>query len=61
MPGGELVEGSEVLEILAEKDLLEDFMKAVDSDSIDEIVSILESANIDDETIETVLKKIARS
>ncbi len=63
MSGCQLVsdefEGSLVLEKLASLNLVDDFYEAVDSDNIDEIVSILESADIDDETIEIVLKKIA--
>lgn len=52
-------EGSLVLERLASLNLVDEFYAAVDSDNIVELVSILESAGIDDETIETVLKKIA--
>ncbi len=53
-------EGSLVLEKLASLNLVDDFYEAIDSDNIDEVMAILESAEIDDETIEIVLKKIAR-
>ncbi len=58
MSGGQLVDGSEVLEILAEKDLLEDFMVAVDSDDLSAVAAILAEAGIDEESIQLVLKKI---
>jgi hypothetical protein len=52
------MEGSELLETLAEKDLLEHFMKAVDSDDLTAVASILDEAGIDAETIQTVIRKI---
>ncbi|MBA2404532.1 MAG: hypothetical protein H0V66_07165 [Bdellovibrionales bacterium] len=51
-------EGSLVLEKLAALNLMDDFYQAVDSDNIDEIVSLLEEAEIDDETIAIVLKQV---
>lgn len=51
-------EGSELLETLVEKNLLEDFMAAVDSDNLSEVAAILDEAGIDEETIQLVIKKI---
>ncbi len=50
--------GSELLEKLAELNLLDDFMEAVDADDFDSINSILETAGIDEETISAVIQKI---
>ncbi|MES2526938.1 MAG: hypothetical protein V4598_07610 [Bdellovibrionota bacterium] len=52
------MEGSDLLEVLAEKNLLEDFMAAVDSDNLSEVAAILDEAGIDEETIQLVIKKI---
>ncbi len=52
------MEGSDLLEVLAEKNLLEDFMAAVDSDNLAEVAAILDEAGIDEETIQIVIKKI---
>ncbi len=52
------MDGSEVLEILAAKDLLDKFMEAVDGDDLTAVASILESAGIDEESISVVIKKI---
>lgn len=51
-------EGTIILERLASLDLVDDFFEAVDSDDIREVISLLRQADIDDETIGIVLKKI---
>ncbi len=52
------MEGSDLLEVLAGKNLLEDFMAAVDEDNLSEVAAILDEAGIDEETIQMVIKKI---
>lgn len=51
-------EGSLILEQLAELELLDDFMEAIDSDDKRSVVSLLRRAKVDDETIEMVLDKM---
>ncbi len=51
-------EGSLVLEKLAAMELVEDFLEAVDSDDTHRVISLLRQADVDDETISTVLKEI---
>ncbi|HLF17905.1 MAG TPA: hypothetical protein VI749_03310 [Candidatus Omnitrophota bacterium] len=52
-------EGSLVLEMLARIDKVDDFFEAVDSDDLKKAAALMEAANIDAQTIETVLKKMA--
>ena len=51
-------EGSIILEKLAAIDLLEDFFEAVDSDNLVKVESMLREAEVDDDTIEEVLRQI---
>lgn len=45
-------------EQLASMGLVDDFFEAVDSDNIQEVISLLGDADIDEETISMVLKNI---
>lgn len=54
-----LLEGSEVMEKLAAVGLVDEFLEAVDTDDMIGIVSILKEAEIDDETIRSVLEQIS--
>jgi hypothetical protein len=49
-------EGSLILEKLAQVDKLEDFYEAVDADDFHRVVSLLRSAELDEEEISMVLK-----
>jgi hypothetical protein len=51
-------EGSELLAELASRGLLEKFYEAVDNDDLPQVVNLLRSIDIDDETIKSVLEKI---
>lgn len=51
-------EGTLVLEKLATLDLVDDFFEAIDSDNIHEVESLLRQADIDEETIEEILRQI---
>lgn len=51
-------EGTLVLEKIAQIGKLDSFMEAIDSDDLHRIKSIMKKANIDAETISTVLKKV---
>ena len=48
-----------VLEKLARIDKVDEFFAAVDSDDSESAAALMRSANIDDETIAIVLKKMA--
>jgi len=52
-------EGSIVLEKLARIDSVDAFMAAVDSDDHEKAVGLMRSANIDEDTIKIVLKKMS--
>jgi len=52
-------EGSLVLEKLARIDRVDAFMAAVDSGDFEKAAEFMKDANIESETIETVLKKMA--
>ena len=52
-------EGSLVLEKLTEIGKLDEFYEAVDSDDFGTAKSLMNLAGLDDETIETVLRKMA--
>ncbi len=52
-------EGTLVLEKLAEIDAVADFFDAVDADDFDDAKALMKQANIDEETIAVVLKKMA--
>jgi hypothetical protein len=52
-------EGSIVLEKLARIDSVDSFMAAVDSDDYEKAAELMKDANIDSDTIKTVLKKMA--
>lgn len=54
-------EGTLVLEKLAEIGKVEAFFEALDSDDFDRAKSLMKRANIDSETIATVLKKMAEA
>jgi hypothetical protein len=54
-------EGTLVLERLAEIDRLDAFWEAIDSDDFKKAASLMKRANIDSETIEIVLKKMAEA
>lgn len=51
-------EGTLVLEKLAEIGKVEDFYEAIDSDNIQKAYRLMKKANIDQETINFVLKKL---
>lgn len=51
-------EGTLVLEKLATVNLIDDFFEAVDSDNLHEVEILLRQAEVDDETIEEVLRQI---
>ncbi|HXH74089.1 MAG TPA: hypothetical protein VNJ08_03945 [Bacteriovoracaceae bacterium] len=51
-------EGSIVLEELAALGLVDDFLDAVDSDDLPKAISLLREAEINEETIAMVLKKV---
>lgn len=51
-------EGSVVLEMLAECDLLDEFYEAVDSDNTIKAISLMRKAQIDEDTIEIVINKM---
>lgn len=55
---GNIFEGSQVLEMLAEHDLIDDFYEAIDSDNISKAISLMRKAQIDDETITSILQQI---
>ena len=54
-------EGSLILEKLAEINKVEDFFDAVDSDDFEGVESLLRDAQIDENEIKTVLKKMRDS
>ena len=54
-------EGSKVLELLTEVDLLEDFYEAIDDDNISKVISILKKAQIDEDTIKEIVQEIQES
>lgn len=51
-------EGSLILEKLASLGLVDDFFEAVDSDDLSEVISLLEQAEIDEDSIRVVIKKL---
>jgi hypothetical protein len=51
-------EGTIILEKMAEIDLLDDFYEAIDADNLYQVEILLRKADIDDETIEEVLRQI---
>lgn len=51
-------EGSELLEKLAEHDLVDDFLEAVDSDDFGKIVKILRQADVNEEMIKLLLEEL---
>lgn len=53
-----MVEGSELLEELASRGLLEAFYEAVDNDDLGKIKGLLRSIGMDEETIKSVLDQI---
>lgn len=54
-------EGTLVLEKLAEIGKLDDFYEAIDSDDFDEANALMKQAQIDRETRDIVLKKMAEA
>ena len=54
-------EGSRILEQLAARGLVDDFLEAIDSDDVEGIISLLRDAEVDDESIQVVLKKLLSS
>ncbi len=54
-------EGTVVLERLAEIDKMDEFYQAVDADDFDLARSLMETAQLDSETISIVLKKMGIS
>lgn len=52
------LEGSIVLEMLAEIGKVDEFMDAVDSDDLSTVRNLMKLARIDKETIEMVMQKI---
>lgn len=51
-------EGSLILEKLASIGLVDEFFEAIDSDNLDEVISLLEQAEVDEESIQIVIKKL---
>ncbi len=51
-------EGSLILEKLASVRLMDDFFDAVDSDDLESVVSLLEEVDVDEDSIEEILRKI---
>lgn len=51
-------EGTLILEKLASMNLVDDFFEAIDADNLHEVETLLRQADIDDETIEEVLRQI---
>lgn len=51
-------EGTLVLEKLASVNLVDDFFEAVDSDNLYQVETLLRQAEVDDDTIEEVLRQI---
>jgi hypothetical protein len=52
-------EGSLVLEKLASLGLVDDFFDAIDSDDVGEMISLLREAGIDEETVQSIIRKIS--
>ena len=51
-------EGSIILEILAEHDLLDEFYDAIDLDDISEAISLMRKAQIDEENIKITIQAV---
>ncbi len=51
-------DGTVILEELASRGLLDEFFEAVDNDDLVRVYKILESVDVDEETIRIVLEKI---
>lgn len=51
-------EGSLILEQLAELDLVDTFLDAVDADDIQRMIALLEKAGVDEASIQVVLQKL---
>lgn len=54
-------EGTVVLEMLAEHGLVDEFYEAVDSDNFSLAISLMRRAQIDEEAIEEVVRKMRDS
>ena len=54
----DMLEGSLVLEMLANVGLEEDFIDAVDSDNFSKAIALMREADVDEEMIEIVVKKM---
>ena len=52
------LESSEILEKLAEHDLLDAFYEAVDSDKLSRVAQIMRQAPIDEESINSVIDEL---
>lgn len=57
----ETFEGSLILEMLAEHGLVDEFYEAIDSDNFSLAISLMRRAQIDDEAIEAVVRKMRES
>ena len=55
------LEGSEILEKLAEVNRVEEFMSAVDSDDFHAVEGLLQFAGVDEDSIAWVLKEMQES
>lgn len=55
------LEGTEVLEKLAELRLVDDFYEAIDADDFRRAASLMKRAGVDMETIAIVLRKMSES
>lgn len=51
-------EGSVVLEKLAEAGLIDDFFEAIDSDNIDRAISLMRTAEVEEDVIELTVRQI---
>lgn len=54
-----VLQGTAVLEKLAEIDKVEEFFEAVDSDDFRQAARLMRAAGVDEETISLVIKKMA--
>ena len=52
-------EGTLVLEKLAQKDLVDQFFEAIDSDDFGKATQLMRKASVDSETIQVIMHKMA--
>ncbi len=54
-------EGSLILEMLADQNLIDDFYEAIDSDNIPKAMALMRKANVDEKTIVIAMRKMRES